>query len=1118
MFKDKKADNKKIQNDIMQKLTFDNISSILSKIGLIDRPFSNGQKVCVEFPNIDSEIKKSDNLDTSLNVEEFTIRSEIFNYDININQIFNLYNKKCNNISNEPYSIEDFTLIVRIFTSILTNFNDDLFKYDFNDETLFSKKNKIKLTNFKSANILKGNINEKLENLYKENKDFDNYEEIEDDVKLKNLFFLINVFTMFGAFKYNPLNLDNLMKNIDVFNSFCFNDMKIFVLILFHLIILSDIIIKKITVEKFLSVSKKNKNVLPFNSFSPIFFYFNGDLSSINDQQVKMVLLQLVIKFHLLPNIVSNIAFSSNFHVVTINEIESITNYLFPDKNQKNNIDDMSILSKDDLFSLLDTLPKIDKFFLKLPEIEITNSNKLEQKVMDALTPFLPIIIKAKSFCCEIENSEDINIKKNIPFTYFYDELVLLISVIKLNLKIKTTKNKTKGQSNITNFFFRFTSKCFSFSSKKNLSSTPHVRDVMLYLTQSHCSESTSLTYLSKRGNLTELYFQIQKVISALSPFKKYSIGIRITKAIIINEELKFLLHIVYLQLENYIHENASLNKSIVFYEGEYITYKHTIVVNSVIKQKNKNGMFAKYLKKLNLAYLNFLLKFSNELSELFDLFMVHDEISNTYPFNPRVLIRNFEENQIIFINKENQMIDIFVYVTENEFTINYHDKIFLMLKNMKTDDVGKDAIENIYFISNKKWIVSKNFFVNYEAFFNLVNYVYIIDLSTNYDCLLKEKGIILHSLKNSEKKENFFEKIFHIFQQYFEILKTICIDKKLRFFKEIAFISRKKAFVLKDGIFALKKIIDNNYACDFISNEKIISSACSYPLVMFLPNVKGNEEYNVNSLFTLYNNFSNLKSCEGKEIIEQLQKILENYAYNFDPLIFNQKYYEEMKKIKIQYDKVMLFPIDIKSHFVIKDKNRKNEFCLADKIVKFEFKNTKLSFFKPNEIGKLFTFGKINNTLEFLNTISKVRKVNFSNEIIRSDILLTLVLFMKKKYYCNYVSRKNISLLIANFMFPKESKLVNSKDELILVEFDVFADEVRKYKKKKKKQNLIEYRESDELNNKLNLNTNNEMNENIESENGIVTSSSTHKLTKGEVIKKFFGSNFKKLKNIFGK
>ena len=248
MFKDKKADNKKNQNDMMQKLTFDNISSILSKIGLIDRPFSNGQKVCVEFPNIDSEIKKSDNLDTSLNVEEFTIKSEIFNYDININQIFNLYNKKCNNISNEPYSIEDFTLIVRIFTSIMTNFNDDLFKYDFNDETLFSKKNKIKLTNFKSANILKGNINEKLENLYKENKDFDNYEEIEDDVKLKNLFFLINVFTMFGAFKYNPLNLDNLMRNIDVFNSFCFNDMKIFVLIFFHFLFLSDIIIKKITV------------------------------------------------------------------------------------------------------------------------------------------------------------------------------------------------------------------------------------------------------------------------------------------------------------------------------------------------------------------------------------------------------------------------------------------------------------------------------------------------------------------------------------------------------------------------------------------------------------------------------------------------------------------------------------------------------------------------------------------------------------------------------------------------------------------------------------------------------------------------------------------------------
>ena len=121
----------------------------------------------------------------------------------------------------------------------MNNFNDDFFKYDFGNEQMFSKKKKIKITNFKSGTVLKGNIGEKIEVLYKQNDHsstgFD-FEEDENDIKMKNIVCLINYFTLFGSFWYTPLNFDTLMKNIDTFNMCCFGDIKIFILVLLDFI------------------------------------------------------------------------------------------------------------------------------------------------------------------------------------------------------------------------------------------------------------------------------------------------------------------------------------------------------------------------------------------------------------------------------------------------------------------------------------------------------------------------------------------------------------------------------------------------------------------------------------------------------------------------------------------------------------------------------------------------------------------------------------------------------------------------------------------------------------------------------------------------------------------
>ena len=61
MLKEKLSGKKNQSEIIFQKLNFDNISNILKHIGLIEKPFTNAQKVWIEFPNIDSEIKKTDN-------------------------------------------------------------------------------------------------------------------------------------------------------------------------------------------------------------------------------------------------------------------------------------------------------------------------------------------------------------------------------------------------------------------------------------------------------------------------------------------------------------------------------------------------------------------------------------------------------------------------------------------------------------------------------------------------------------------------------------------------------------------------------------------------------------------------------------------------------------------------------------------------------------------------------------------------------------------------------------------------------------------------------------------------------------------------------------------------
>ena len=365
----------------------------------------------------------------------------------------------------------------------------------------------------------------------------------------------------------------------------------------------------------------------------------------------------------------------------------------------------------------------------------------------------------------------------------------------------------------------------------------------------------------------------------------------------------------------------------------------------------------------------------------------------------------------------------------------------------------------------------------------------------------------------------------------------NIIITKKIRIYNDISCVYRKKALVLKKGILMLKKI--TNYNCDFISNEKMLSSTCSYPLMILTPKMQDSiNDFNLGSVINLYENFGELKTCDDNYIQKEIELIMEKISSKFSPIIFTQKYYSYMRDLAIPYDKVYLFPIEIKNTFKVNeifDNDNDDEFKLGKCIVKYEFKKSKLNFFTKNEIGKLFSFGNVKNTIEYLNSISITKRLNFKDENVRSDTIIALISVMKNKYQkANYITRKDVSLLISDYIFANRNGSSKPQDIKFIVDFSLFADEVRKFKKKKKEnKTLITYKEEDNSNANNNNNTTkanntntNHVNEQMESENAIVQSSSTSTVnrvpfkheTKAQVVKHFIGNKFSQIKKIFKK
>ncbi len=244
----------KESKNLFEKLNFDNLSIFLNKINIIDKEFTSEQKVSINFPNLNSSSKR-DNFDISLepsnsNLEEPSIKTSLFKYVIDIEKLFKLYNDEIN-----LYTKEEFIKIIDIFVILLNNFNDCLFKLNLSNINCFKERELIilNLNDNKDKNIYTPSL-EKLNNNFNkllENEDY--------DIETKNIYYLLNIFTVFNTMKYKQFDLDNLLPNINIYNDLFINDLRIQILIHFQMTIFVNLSLKIVSVNLFLNENPKKK-------------------------------------------------------------------------------------------------------------------------------------------------------------------------------------------------------------------------------------------------------------------------------------------------------------------------------------------------------------------------------------------------------------------------------------------------------------------------------------------------------------------------------------------------------------------------------------------------------------------------------------------------------------------------------------------------------------------------------------------------------------------------------------------------------------------------------------------------------------------------------------------
>ena len=1025
----------KESKNLFEKLNFDNLSIFLNKINIIDKEFTSEQKVSINFPNLNSSSKR-DNFDISLepsnsNLEEPSIKTSLFKYVIDIEKLFKLYNDEIN-----LYTKEEFIKIIDIFVILLNNFNDCLFKLNLSNINCFKERELtiLNLNDNKDKNIYTPSL-EKLNNNFNkllENEDY--------DIETKNIYYLLNIFTVFNTMKYKQFDLDNLLPNINIYNDLFINDLRIQILIHFQMAIFVNLSLKIVSVNLFLNENpkKKNNNSSSINNYFPnVYFYENFNKSPILEKNTnesilneQLINIEIYIKLFLISYFVINglkiklniiILFLSNIQYLKENIKKPSPNFLYDNNLILNNVDFIKIIINN--FDINNLLFKLNSD-LTLKELE--SLYKL----------YNPLILSSKGF------SSDSNLfynRQNIfPFSYYLNEIDILIWAIKLNINIKKIKkSKNKDKKNFQ-YYFTFSYNSFSIATKKIFSKSTNneTRDLMIFLHSFHYSENDMLDYLKYSNNLFTLYTKFKTIIKLLINFKNYNISLRLCEKELDNNELKYYLGILFLQLQNYINEKNNLYKNVSLSDDILISNKCSMIINN--KLKLRENYIKNNIKIFNNKF-DFILDIYKELFSFFTEILLFDNFKQTNcKFNPLIILKKFNNNKLFIIKNQHDLIDIYLYlyIENQEQEISLNKILDLILKTIK----NKIDINSITFIVHKDYFNIINFIQVYsEQLFiheNILIKIYLIDNKNKIDYILNNKKIILYNYDDTEIFENNAIAIVNILNKNFEMLKNIINLKEIKNYNNLGIIYLNKIFIYKEGNFFFKKI--TNKSLKDLNIEKIFKFYNSIPLFIFKL-FKENNNFNLSYLLFVFENNILNKINSKKYINEKKNLILSavknffeiNYEYYY-PLILNEKYIKYINKIfindnleekekenkieiKNKFKKEVIFPLNLKCI-----ENFQNLNVISNNALIFKIIDINNNLYNINEIGKIFGLKKIEKIITEFELNAKVNK----------DIEKIEIYEIKYDNFANIIRKFNRRVTLIGFSENEKNENKNKKNK----------------------------------------------------------------------------------------
>ena len=1086
-------------------LNFENLSQLLNDTGIVSKPLSNEQKVCIEYPNISSESTniniindKNENLETENTKEnkiknDFTIiLSKEKNFTLDVNKLYNKFNK------NFIYTEDIFSNSLKIFISIYNNFNEDLFKWNLEDINLFNTTNKIQF--FLIKDILNNNINvsEELNNLYKIhldsynnelnkknkkekiNDDFDDFEEnknIEEDdfeenieiirekeknnedIIYRNIYFLMNLFNLMNYFILKEYNINNLMRNITLFNSYIINDIKILLLIYFNLCIQINLTLSKQTVDNFLGISspennissvsstliskslnfftnendKINKNIKSgINTYIPSLYFIDSILlkeDNNNIEKDKIILFNFIIKTHIWTYFVRNrICLKIFVKIFNIEKFGEMKKDLLVIEKLENKDKIYNLINEINYINILND--NIAKECLLLMNADFNIIYKLNLDIIaNFLELYFPIFINCNMISFEINNNN-----KTCIFSDYIEELNIILWLFKFYLKIKKYKFKQHTFTFVSNSF----SLAFKKNKEKNLEES-YTKEITLFMGINNYKTEELIKYYSDINNFNGVYKLYKKIIKSLNDYKTYDIGIRLFKEDIINSELNYYIAIIVLKLQNYINTHLDIYKKLVLYENKIINPFDCVYLN--IKKKllrlknNENNIYLREKGENNV--LNKISKF-----DFIGLLKKNGNDSNAEKNSDNFYHFNKKLSEIGFNHEEKSIINRFVNDNKfyfNEFLVYFTSNIITKKKKYTFDPL------NIL-----------NHFNNNKCFFIVVEnsildiYIYLTDSfdmsiiqskdgkdQTNF---LNNKYLFFNSIISSLKllkylcKESFDNKKSHL------ILRNVnIILNKSTLLQQDLFYDYKSLFSEDNIIY----ILDEYTKINCIFGRKSITLISNFDKEEEQENKNNNKIYYENYLTAFYSMFLNsygiIKFINDKKVRK----------FNKLNIIYNKKIFQ-IKYGKIQIKKIENQNEEINKENIINEKNENKEekriiseyinynILKANELFHYENSYSLISFI-PLKESEINNFSFLFYVFEEIFLSKKDKETQINKQIISKKINKFFNKF-KSSEFIPIIFDSNYLFILLDFFEKISNKKENTQNffkNLILILFN---------------------------------------------------------------------------------